>query len=181
VQVGVSGRHDEGFARDVVVVGGCGHVGLPLAIAFASRGLQVAIFDVSEASVARVQAGDLPFTEPGAAEPLRRAVTSGSLIATTDPAIVATAEHIVVVIGTPVDKHLNPDQAAIPAALESCRDHLRDGQILILRSTVYPGVTSLVEKMAAALGLDMDVAFCPELSPAVPTAVRKGPPRCSGG
>jgi UDP-N-acetyl-D-mannosaminuronic acid dehydrogenase len=162
VLVGVSGWRNAGFARDVVVVGGCGHVGLPLAIALASRGLQVAIFDVNANSVASVRAGELPFAEPGAAEPLRRALAAGSLIVTTDPAVVATAEHVVVVIGTPVDKHLNPDQAAIPAALEDCRDHLRDGQILILRSTVYPGVTSLVEKMAAGLGLNIDVAFCPE-------------------
>ena len=74
----------------------------------------------------------------------------------------ATAEHVIVVIGTPVDEHLNPDQAAIPNALGGCASFLRDGQILILRSTVYPGVTALVEKTVAALGIDIDVAFCPE-------------------
>jgi UDP-N-acetyl-D-mannosaminuronic acid dehydrogenase len=67
-----------------------------------------------------------------------------------------------VVIGTPVDEHLNPDQAAIPEALAEFTDQLNDDQILILRSTVYPGVTALVEKMIDRLGLRMDVAFCPE-------------------
>jgi UDP-N-acetyl-D-mannosaminuronic acid dehydrogenase len=75
---------------------------------------------------------------------------------------VATAEHVIVVIGTPVDEHLNPDQAAIPNALGGCARYLRDGQILVLRSTVYPGVTALVEKMLTGLGIDIDVAFCPE-------------------
>ena len=51
---------------------------------------------------------------------------------------------------------------AIPKALGGLLRYLRDGQILILRSTVYPGVTALVEKMIAALGIDIDVAFCPE-------------------
>ncbi len=150
------------FELDAVVIGGCGHVGLPLAIALADRGAQVGIYDVSQAAVDTVNAGQLPFAEPGAAEPLRQACAAGRLRASAAPAIVATAEHVIVVIGTPVDEHLNPDQAAIPNALGGCAPFLRDGQILVLRSTVYPGVTALVEKMIVGLGVDIDVAFCPE-------------------
>ena len=106
--------------------------------------------------------GHLPFEEPGAGPVLKRAVADGRLVASADPAIVGTAEHVVVVIGTPVDEHLNPDQQAIPRALSGCAAHLRDGQLLILRSTVYPGVTALVEKMIARLGFSIDVSFCPE-------------------
>src|SRR5215467_5560641 len=97
----------ERFDRDVVVVGGCGHVGLPLAIAFADRGARVGIYDVSERAVATVNAGQLPFDEPGAAPVLERVASSGQLLASLDPAIVGTAEHVVVVIGTPVDEFLN--------------------------------------------------------------------------
>ena len=61
-----------------------------------------------------------------------------------------------------MDEHLNPDQAAIPNALAGCTQYLRDGQLLILRSTVYPGVTALVEKMVAGFGVQIEVAFCPE-------------------
>jgi UDP-N-acetyl-D-mannosaminuronic acid dehydrogenase len=61
-----------------------------------------------------------------------------------------------------VDEHFNPDQTAVPNALEGCAAYLRGGQMLILRSTVYPGVTALVEKMIAKLGAEIDVAFCPE-------------------
>ena len=151
-----------GFERDVVVVGGCGHVGLPLAIALADRGARVGIYDLSEAAVALVNGGALPFTEPGAADVLKRVVAEGRLAASVSPAIVATAEHVIVVIGTPVDEHLNPDQQAVPRALAGCAPYLRDGQLLVLRSTVYPGVTALVEKMIAGLGVQIDVAFCPE-------------------
>jgi UDP-N-acetyl-D-mannosaminuronic acid dehydrogenase len=150
------------FERDVVVIGGCGHVGLPLAIAFADRGARVAIYDVSEPAVNAVNAGQLPFDEPGAGPLFARAVAEGRLRASADPAVVGTAEHVVVVIGTPVDEHLNPDQTAIPKALGGCAPFLRDGQLLILRSTVFPGVTALVEKMIAGLGVDVPVAFCPE-------------------
>jgi UDP-N-acetyl-D-mannosaminuronic acid dehydrogenase len=147
---------------DVVVIGGCGHVGLPLAIAFADHGLRAGIYDVSEPAVQAVSAGRMPFAEPGAGEMLRRVLAAGRLRACTDAAIVAEAEHVIVVIGTPVDAYLNPDQAAVPKALGGCARYLRPGQLLILRSTVFPGVTAKVEKMIAGLGIDMDVAFCPE-------------------
>ncbi len=152
----------DGFDLDVVVIGGCGHVGLPLAIAFADRGARVGIYDISEPAVASVNAGQLPFAEPGAGPMLARAVEAGRLRASTDAAVVSRAEHVIVVIGTPVDAHLNPDRVAVPNALTACADYWRAGQILILRSTVYPGVTALVEKMVAGLGVEMDVAFCPE-------------------
>ena len=150
------------FERDVVVVGGCGHVGLPLAIALADRGAQVGIYDLSEAAVGLVNDGELPFAEPGAADVLKRVVAEGRLTASASAATVATGEHVVVVIGTPVDEHLNPDQQAVPRALAGCAEFLRDGQLLVLRSTVYPGVTALVEKMVAGLGVTTEVAFCPE-------------------
>lgn len=151
-----------GFERDVVVVGGCGHVGLPLAIAFADRGLSVAIYDIAEEVVTAVNAGTMPFLEEGASERLRAALLAGRLAAGTDPAVVQTAEHILVVIGTPVDEHLNPDPRAVPRALSQCAPYFRDGQLLVLRSTVYPGVTARVESVIAKLGLDIEVAFCPE-------------------
>jgi UDP-N-acetyl-D-mannosaminuronic acid dehydrogenase len=159
----MTGMSESGqFDRQVVVIGGCGHVGLPLAIAFADRGAKVGIYDVSESAVQTVNSGRMPFAEPGAEEVLRRVRADGRLEASTDPAIVSSAEHVVVVIGTPVDEHLNPNQAAIPNALGGCTPHMRDGQLLILRSTVYPGVTALVEKMVAGFGKEIEVAFCPE-------------------
>ena len=67
-----------------------------------------------------------------------------------------------VVIGTPIDEHLNPDLHAVQGAIEEIATSLVDGQLLVLRSTVYPGVTAMVERLIARLGLDVDVAFCPE-------------------
>jgi UDP-N-acetyl-D-mannosaminuronic acid dehydrogenase len=150
------------FAHEVVIVGGCGRVGLPLAIAFADRDTSVVIYDVSERAVGLVNDGALPFDEPGAADKLKQAVTSGALRASTDPSVVGDAEHVIVVIGTPIDEHLNPDPKAIPQALEGCASYFRDGQLLVLRSTVFPGVTGLVERMMRDRGLDIDVSFCPE-------------------
>jgi UDP-N-acetyl-D-mannosaminuronic acid dehydrogenase len=150
------------FSHDVVVVGGCGHVGLPLAIAFADRGASVLVYDLSESAVAIVNDAVLPFDEPGADVKLKAAVAAGRLRASTDPSVVGAARNVVVVIGTPVDEHLNPDPQAIPRALEVCLPYFTDGQLLVLRSTVFPGVTRLIERMLQERGLAIDVSFCPE-------------------
>jgi len=146
----------------VAVVGGCGHVGLPLALALAGRGISTVAFDVDAAAVDAVMAGRMPFDERGADELLQQTSAQGTFRASTDPAVVGAADVVIVVVGTPVDEHLNPDPQAVPRAVEELSAQLRDGQLLILRSTVYPGVTRLVEKLIASLGRDIDVAFCPE-------------------
>jgi len=150
------------FAQDVVVVGGCGHVGLPLAIILASKSLKVVAFDTNVQVVARVNSGEMPFDEPGALEVLTNVLTTKTFSASSDRNVVSNAEHVVVVIGTPVDEHLNPDPEAVPNAVISLLDVLKDGQHLVLRSTVYPGVTRLVEKVIANSGKKIDVSFCPE-------------------
>ncbi|HWS33892.1 MAG TPA: nucleotide sugar dehydrogenase, partial [Actinoplanes sp.] len=147
---------------DVCVVGGCGRVGLPLGIALAARGRSVLLYDIDQAAVDRVNSGVLPFDEPGAAELLTEALAAGRLRASVAPESVGQAEALVVVVGTPVDEHLNPDLGAVPRAIERCVEFLHDGQLIVLRSTVYPGVTALTEKLLKSHGLDVDVAFCPE-------------------
>jgi UDP-N-acetyl-D-mannosaminuronic acid dehydrogenase len=122
----------------------------------------VVLYDVAERSVGLVNDGVMPFDEPGAAEVLPAVLASGHLRATSSPEAVAEAEHVIVVIGTPIDEHLNPDLNAVPEAIAAVASSLHDGQLLVLRSTVYPGVTALVERLITDLGLDIDVAFCPE-------------------
>ena len=150
------------FSLDVVVVGGCGHVGLPLGIAFADRGLRSVVYDINDASVAVVNAATMPFDEPDAPPVLARVIGNGNLRASSDPSVISDAEHVVIVIGTPVDEHLNPDARAVPNAVAALLPHLRSGQLLVLRSTVFPGVTALVERELATAGVAVDVAFCPE-------------------
>jgi UDP-N-acetyl-D-mannosaminuronic acid dehydrogenase len=150
------------FATDVAIVGGCGRVGLPLGIAFADAGLSVVLYDRDHGAVDQVRAGKMPFRETGADEALERLVGAGKLVAITDPAAVREAEHVVVVVGTPVDEHLNPDPKCVLQAMESLLDNLRDGQHVILRSTLYPGVTAMVEKLFKRHNRAIDVTFCPE-------------------
>lgn len=147
---------------EIVIVGGCGHVGLPLGIALATAGTRTALLDIDADAVATVNRGELPFREEGAAELLQRAVRSGMLVASSEASVVRGADAIVVVIGTPVDEHLNPKANAVAGALDELLPHIRDGQLLVLRSTVFPGVTAAVERRFRDAGFDIDVVFCPE-------------------
>jgi UDP-N-acetyl-D-mannosaminuronic acid dehydrogenase len=147
---------------DVAVVGGGGHVGLPLSIALAGAGFRVLISDISKGAVDLINAGQLPFDEPGAAEVLETVRAAGRLTATTAPQAVGRADVVVVVVGTPIDKHLNPEALDVPRHIGQLEPHLTDGQLLVLRSTLYPGVTRMVEALLARRGRRIDVAFCPE-------------------
>lgn len=152
----------EDFAFDVAVVGGAGHVGFPLAVAFASRGLRACIYDVNAAACESISGGAAPFMEPGAVPMLRAALDAGLLEVSTDPSVLSTSESVIVVVGTPVDEHLSPDPDAVPRAVGALLEHLVPRQLLVLRSTVYPGVTRRIEKLLADRGADVDLAFCPE-------------------
>jgi UDP-N-acetyl-D-mannosaminuronic acid dehydrogenase len=150
------------FEHDVVVVGGCGHVGLPLGLAFADSGLDVVLYDTNTEVVDIVNGGSMPFAERGAPEMLDRVRAAGRLRATTDSGVIDRSEHIVVVVGTPVDRYLSPDVEAVGRVIAPLTDHLVDGQLVVLRSTVYPGVTERVSRLIAKLNRDIDVSFCPE-------------------
>ncbi len=147
---------------DAVVVGGGGHVGLPLALSFANAGMRVGIQDVSSPTVTRILAGETPFIEAGADELLRRELKTGRLVVTTDAGIVGRTRVVLMIIGTPVDEFLNPAMTIFERALTELAPHIADGSLLILRSTVYPGTTDYVRNMLAGRGMSVDVAFCPE-------------------
>ncbi len=151
-----------GFDLDVAVIGGAGHVGLPLSLMFADRGLSTMIIDIDAAKVEQIRSGVMPFHEAGAPEMLARTLASGKLGASTQVSEVARARHVVCIIGTPVDEHLNPSFTGIQRALEGCKAYFRDGQVFVLRSTVFPGVTAHTQRYFDGIGKKIRVAFCPE-------------------
>ena len=149
-------------SKTIVVVGGCGHVGLPLGIVLASRSeYHVSLLDIDKDKVAQVNSGKVPFREDGAEELLAE-VRAGSLQATDNHDCLRDAEIVITVVGTPVDRHLNPTAHELHRSVDRLLQQMRDDALLILRSTVYPGVTKLVYDRVRKSGRKIHVAFCPE-------------------
>lgn len=151
---------------DVAVIG-LGRVGLPLALTFADRGLTVLGIDKDGERLASVAAGRMPFQETGTDELIARVHESGRLRTSDRVADAASADAIVLTLGTPSFSHIEIDMRDIRAALDDLLPHLRAGHTIVLRSTVAPGTTEFVagyleRKRGLRAGVDIHVAHVPE-------------------
>lgn len=165
---------------------GLGYVGLPLAVAFAQRGVRVLGFEVDEAKVADVSAcrsyvGDVQ------APDLAACVRAGTLAATTDMSRLAEVDIISICVPTPLSKSHDPDVSYVEAATRSVERALRPGQLVLLESTTYPGMTEefllpRLEARGVALGRDFALAFSPErVDPGNPRWGVPNTPKVVGG
>ena len=147
---------------DVTVVGGAGHVGIPLVLALAERGLRVNVNDVNEATLETLRSGRLPFVEHGAEPLLARALAEDRLVFTSSPSQISRRGPVVVTVGTPVDEFFNPVRKAIQDCMDALLPHIVDGQLVVLRSTIFPGTTDWIHEYIKRRGRNIKVAFCPE-------------------
>ncbi|MCF7835501.1 MAG: nucleotide sugar dehydrogenase [Candidatus Marinimicrobia bacterium] len=147
---------------DLCVIGGAGRVGLPLSITFANAGFKTVIFDINEEALVKIQKGVFPFKEDGGKKNLKEALSGGNFFFSNTPEAISQSKNIIFIIGTPVDSYLNPDLRSFHNALESYFDYFKDGQILILRSTVFPGTSEKVQNYFINKNKKVNVAFCPE-------------------
>ena len=106
----------KGFLKmesSVCIVGGCGHIGLPLGMALAEVGVPVTLFDIDVARVRLVAAGQMPFLERGAERILPHLLSTDRLKVTTSPEVIRQHDIVVVTIGTPVDEFMDPECAIV--------------------------------------------------------------------
>ncbi len=146
---------------DICVIGGCGHVGLPLAAAFAKEGKKVIINDINEKAIKLVENCQVPFIEDGLEDVLKQTIGK-TLFLSSDKKVISESEFVVVVVGTPVDEHLNPVFSILKKFFDDIIPFLQDGQTVILRSTLYPGLTKKLNQMLTSSGKNIGVCFCPE-------------------
>lgn len=146
----------------IVVVGGGGHVGLPLCLVLAEAGYTATALDISDSKVKMINSGVMPFMEEGAEALLKKSLRDKSFSATTDPLVVTEADIVIVVIGTPVDENLTPNPNTVIESVLALKDYLNSRQLILLRSTVFPGVTKKLEEKLQNLFPEISIAFCPE-------------------
>lgn len=157
-----SARAASAQTADLTVVGGAGHVGVPLVLSFAAKGYSVNVHDINEAALATLKSGKLPFIEAGAQPLLDKALAEQRLFFTSKASEISTKGPVIVTIGTPVDEFLNPVRRVIADCIDALLPHLADGQLVVLRSTLYPGTTDWIDAHIKAQGRKLKVSFCPE-------------------
>lgn len=146
---------------DLCIIGGAGHVGLPLGVAFANARVKTILFDINREALDQIQSGVFPFREKNGDAELQKALKKG-LSVSTKPDVIRQSEHVLLVIGTPVDEYLNPDIHGITKVIDAYLPYFRNGQTLILRSTIYPGTSERIQRYFYERGKKVQVAFCPE-------------------
>jgi UDP-N-acetyl-D-mannosaminuronic acid dehydrogenase len=146
----------------VAVIGGAGHVGIPLVLCLAASGLRVLIQDLNRTAMDTILSGQLPFVEFNAQPLLDDALAKGQIGCTENPADIKQCDSVIITIGTPVDEFLNPVNKVIKDCIDRLLPHLRDGQLVVLRSTLFPGSTDWVSNYIEQSGRKLKVAFCPE-------------------
>jgi UDP-N-acetyl-D-mannosaminuronic acid dehydrogenase len=147
---------------DVAIVGGLGHVGLPLGIVLADKGHSVCLYDTNTRHFEGLSRGEMPFVEYGA-EPILKRVIGKRLFTSNDPASLSKARVVIVAIGTPVDEYLNPKLRVFLELFESLRPYLNPAQTIVIRSTVFPGTCRQLERMLRSpRQRRWNIAYCPE-------------------
>jgi UDP-N-acetyl-D-mannosaminuronic acid dehydrogenase len=151
---------DEATKYHVTIVGGLGHVGLPLGLSFAKEGLRVCLYDLNEKSAELVTKGVMPFIEYGAEPILREVLDKGNLHISKDIEDISRSRYVVIAIGTPVDEYLNPKTRQFLDEFQRLSRYLTEKHTIIVRSSVYPNTCA---QMANRLkGRRIPIAYCPE-------------------
>jgi len=104
----------------------------------------------------------MPFMEENGQESLLEALKSGNLDVRDDLSVISQSDAVVLVVGTPIDSHLTPSFGAIDAVLDNIFPYFVEDQLVVLRSTLYPGTSERVVRWAERRGVRLHVATCPE-------------------
>lgn len=147
---------------DVVIIGGLGHVGLPLGIVFADKGLKVCLCDLNTERAEVVKKGEMPFIEYGASTILKRVLFKNRLSISLDLSVVSKARYVVIAIGTPVDEYLNPKISAFLQLFSDLKQYLNNRQVIVVRSTVYPHTLRRIPNVLSEEKGPWHIAYCPE-------------------
>ena len=150
------------FQYDLCVIGGAGHIGLPFALVSAKKGLNVAVYDINRAALEMIGKGKVPFMEEGAEIILAELLNSKKITISCNPDVITSSRTIVITIGTPVDEFTNPEFNKIQELFLNLLPFINNEQLLILRSTVYPGTTVWLADFLKSKGRTPLISFCPE-------------------
>ncbi len=152
----------------VVVIGGCGRLGLRISLIAANKGFNVTAVDIDDERINEIKHGSLPFIENGAEIYLEQALKNKTLKLSLEYDTVSNADVVIITIGTPVDSNLNPSLEPLAGAIFDIAGYLKKEQLLVFRNTISPAIlnrikTLIEDKTGFKVGKDIYLAFAPEM------------------
>ena len=150
----------------VIGIVGLGYVGLPLMLAYTAKGYRCIGFDIDQTKIDFLERGE-SYIEHIESAPIKDAVDKHLFEATTDFSRIDDVEAIILCVPTPLDQHFEPDLSYVTGTMDMIAPYLREGQIVSLESTTYPGTTEeelrpRIEAQGLEVGKDVYLVYSPE-------------------
>lgn len=149
------------FNKKISIIGGLGHVGLPLAFTLALKKFTVNCIDTDLDKVNKIKKSIIPFKEKGLSKLIKNQ-KKYKINFTDDYNLIKSSDIIFITLGTPIDEYFNPDFSNFFKNFKKILPFLKNGQIIILRSTVFPGTSRKILNILKKKRLKVGLAFCPE-------------------
>ena len=146
--------------KEISVIGGAGHVGFPLGLIFSAKNFKVNLIDKNSAFLNKIERGIPPFLEKGSKRLLKKCLKKKNLFTNLDHNSLKTSKFILICIGTPIDHNLNPKVKEFLNFFYFLKKLVRKSQIIIIRSSIFPGVFDKVCKILSKK--NSNIVYCPE-------------------
>tara|TARA_B100000315_G_C14547587_1_gene574045 strand:+ start:399 stop:1580 length:1182 start_codon:yes stop_codon:yes gene_type:complete len=146
--------------NNICIIGGAGHVGAPLGLVLSSKGYNVVLIDKDKKNIKSLNNGIMPFLEEGSTKLLKKMIIKKKIYATQNLSEVKKSRYIIICIGTPINSQLNPNLKNFVNFFYSLKKYLNKNHIIIIRSSVYPGVSNKVFEIIK--NRCRNLSYCPE-------------------
>ena len=146
--------------RNISIIGGAGHVGFPLGLIFSSKGFRVSLIDKHLKNIEKINNGKIPFLEENSQKLLHSMLKKKRIYATSEIKEVLKSKYIIICIGTPITKQLNPNLKSFINFFYQLKKLLKRDQIVIIRSSIYPGICDKIYKIIEKKCKNL--SYCPE-------------------
>jgi len=148
------------FNNNICIVGGVGHVGAPLGLAFSNKGFKVILLDKNINNIRKINKGKMPFQEQGCEKLLKKMIRKKNILASKDLNSIKKSKYIIICLGTPINKKYNPDLKKFINFFYQIKKNLNNKQIIIIRSSIYPGTCDKVYNIIK--DRCKNLSYCPE-------------------
>jgi UDP-N-acetyl-D-mannosaminuronic acid dehydrogenase len=148
--------------KKISIIGGAGHVGMPLGLKFAQKGYKVVAIDKNKSLNKLLNAGKVPYKEFDAKNLLKSALKNNKIYFTNSLSQIVNSDFIIITVGTPIAKNKSPNMKYVFKVIDEIKKYLNNNQSIILRSTIYPGTSNKVIKKLNKINLKTKVSYCPE-------------------